>query len=231
LRSAQVSPPSVLQPAPLSAAGSVESSLRNQILKGVLPGGQRLMQDAIAAQFGVSQSMVREAFKQLAAEGFLRSEPRKGVTVAALTREDADELTHLRSAVEAQALEWAIPKLTKADLEQARLALKALETAASPDDVILWNARFHDALYDACARPRTLALIATLRMSFDRYFRVMLSESGHPSRSQQEHRDLLRLCRSGDVPRACALLRAHLVGTGKGLALQWKRRELNARST
>jgi DNA-binding FadR family transcriptional regulator len=52
----------------------VADALRERILCGALPGGERLRQDAIANRFGVSQMIVREAFKQLVTEGFLSAD-------------------------------------------------------------------------------------------------------------------------------------------------------------
>src|SRR5260221_10933277 len=53
-----------------SAATVVADALREGILHGTLPGGERLRQDAVATRFGVSQMIVREAFKRLVTEGF-----------------------------------------------------------------------------------------------------------------------------------------------------------------
>src|SRR5260370_38517633 len=87
-----------------SAATVVADALRNGILQQRLHGGDRLTQDAVATRFSVSQMIVREAFKQLVTEGFLKAEPRRGVSVALLTAAEAAEITQLRSLVEAQAL-------------------------------------------------------------------------------------------------------------------------------
>src|SRR5688572_15221384 len=87
-----------------NASTTVAEGLRSAILRGELVAGRRVLQDAVADQFGVSQSIVREAFKQLATEGFLRADPRRGVSVAELSHDDAAELIRLRCAIEVQAL-------------------------------------------------------------------------------------------------------------------------------
>src|SRR5712671_6579416 len=139
---------SALEELPDEAAGNrpasvvVADALRERILRGALPGGERLRQDAIATRFGVSQMIVREAFRQLVTEGFLKAEPRRGVSVAHLTAEVAQEMTELRSLIEAKALEWAIPKMSKADLEKATRILAELDKAKSTDRIIALNARF-----------------------------------------------------------------------------------------
>lgn len=201
-----------------TASAVVADDIRTQILQGTLAGNTRVLQDEVATRMGVSQMIVREAFKQLVSEGFLRSEPRRGVSVSELSYEDASELAQLRSAIEVQALEAAIPKLSKEDLADAELILNQLETAQSSEDVLRLNALFHDRLYAASRRERTTGLITMLRLSFDRYFRFVRDETGHFPKSQKEHRKLLKLCREGRVPEATALLRAHILGTAQALA-------------
>lgn len=207
-----------------SASAVVASALREGILHGTLPGGERLRQDAVATRFGVSQMIVREAFKQLVNEGFLKAEPRRGVSVAPLTADEAREMTELRSLIEAKALEWAVPEMSKADLESAARILADLDKAKSTDRIISLNARFHEALYAPARKERTLAMIANLRMNFERYLRFTWEETYHLDQSQREHREILDLCVARDAKRACALLQRHISGTGALLVERLKAR-------
>ncbi len=213
-----------------SAATIVADALRDGILQQRLHGGDRLTQDAVAARFCVSQMIVREAFKQLATEGFLKAEPRRGVSVALLTAEEAWEITQLRSLVEAQALEWAIPRMAKADLDGAGRLLAELDIAKSTDRIIALNARFHDALYAPAGKARTLALIAALRLNFERYLRFTWEETGHLEQSQREHWQILDLCKARDVEGACHALKRHLAATGDILAQCLRARDASSRS-
>ncbi len=200
-----------------NASTVVADGLRAKIMAGGLGPGVRLLQEAIAEEYLVSQSVVREAFKQLEAEGFVRADPKRGVSVAELTREDAAELVRLRCAIEAQALELAIPHLTAETLAAARATLDELEAASTAEQVIQLNARFHDTLYAPCGQRRTLALVHLLRQSFDRYFRLVYDGRDHLPYTHAEHRHLRALCEAGEVEQACALLRHHVVGTGEAL--------------
>lgn len=200
-----------------STSAILLGALREQILHGQLKPGERLMQDAVATRFRVSQTVAREAFRDLVQEGFLVSEPRRGVSVAAMTVEESDEITQLRCHIEAQALAWAIPRMTPAVLEAAEQTLKDLDKARSVNQMIELNARFHRTLYEPAARPRTLAMVETLRLSFERYLRFTWEATNHLDRSQQEHRQLLHLCQQGEVEQACSLLREHIAATGAKL--------------
>jgi DNA-binding GntR family transcriptional regulator len=222
---------SALEELPDEAAGNrsasvvVAAALRERILRGALPGGERLRQDAIASRFGVSQMIVREAFKQLVTEGFVKAEPRRGVSVARMTADEALEVTQLRSLIEAKALEWAIPQISKADLERAARILAQLDKAKSTDRIISLNAQFHETLYTPARKERTLSMIATLRLNFERYLRFTWEETHYLDQSQKEHREILDLCMARDSEGACALLKRHILGTGTLLVERLKLRQ------
>ncbi|HUO00428.1 MAG TPA: GntR family transcriptional regulator [Bradyrhizobium sp.] len=207
-----------------SASAVVADALREKILHGALPAGERLRQDAIASRFGVSQMIVREAFRQLTSEGFLKAEPRRGVSVASMSADEAHEITELRSAIEAKALAWAIPLLSDADLREADRILSELDKAKATDRIITLNARFHETLYAPSQKERTLGLISTLRLNFERYLRFTWDETHHLEQSQQEHRQILEACRKKDVEGACRLLHRHIAATGQLLVQRLRAR-------
>ena len=197
-----------------SIATVVVDELRDAILHNRLGGGERLRQDAIATQYGVSQMIVREAFKQLTAEGFLNAEPRRGVSVAMLSADEAWEVTQLRALLECQALRWAIPNMLRSDFVQCARMLDDLDASDTVDAKILLNAQFHTGLYAPAGRERTLDMIGSLRMNFERYLRYTWEETHHLQQSQAEHRQILNLCELRDVERACDALRKHVLATG-----------------
>lgn len=214
----------------LTASGSVAAELRKRIVRGGILGGERVMQDAVAKEFGVSQTIAREAFKQLEGEGFILIEPRKGAHVRKLSSAEAREITALRSLIEAQALAWAIPRLTKTDLSAAEAVLDRLDKAKRVQDLIALNATFHEKLYAPCEADRTLALVSELRLSFERYLRFTWKETPHRAKSQREHREILALCRDRNIDKACSLLKQHIEGTGNVLADRLAAREMESSS-
>lgn len=117
--------------------------------------------------------------------------------------------------MEPQALAWAIPRLSAAQFESAERVLKELDGESSVDRIILLNARFHRGLYAAADRPRTLTMVETLRLGFERYLRYTWEVTSHRNRSQQEHWELLAMCKQGEVASACQLLRQHICATGE----------------
>ncbi|MGE8131402.1 GntR family transcriptional regulator [Methylobacterium sp. NPDC080182] len=210
------------QPAPAAIA----AQLRSDIVHGVIEGGSRMRQDAVATRFGVSQNTAREAFKQLEAEGFLRSEPRRGVSVAPLSAEEAREITELRALLEVQALGWALSAPEPSSFDAAQRILTQLDDARTVNTIIALNAAFHRTLYEPAARSRTLALIENLRLNFERYLRLTWEETAHLSQSQQQHHEILRLCRVGASKQATELLHEHIWDTGQLLIGRLKKRSM-----
>ncbi|HEY0331548.1 MAG TPA: GntR family transcriptional regulator [Rhodopseudomonas sp.] len=211
-----------------TTASFVVDALRHSILQGEVAQGARIRQDATALQFGVSQMIVREAFKDLVNEGLLQSEPRRGVSVTLLSVDEALEITVLRSMLEPQALEWAMPHITDGDCQKADALLRELDVAASIDDIVRLNGQFHMALYAPSKKQRTLDLIASLRSNFERYLRYTWTATSHRAKSQEEHRQILELCRTRKIKPAHRLLKDHILATGDLLIEKLRRQHAAA---
>lgn len=185
--------------------GMTEDFIRQAILRGVFPPGERLPQDQIAAALGVSRMPVRASLRQLESEGLLAIRPHRGAIVASLRKEEIAELYEMRIVLEGYLVERAIANLTDADL--ARLEAITLELEGSSDLAARLDARkrFYRELYALAARPRAAALVEQLRISVGRYLllqRVDETPSGHFG--------LLPYLRERDGGAAKAWLEAHL---------------------
>ncbi|MFC4298779.1 GntR family transcriptional regulator [Castellaniella hirudinis] len=195
----------------------IARTLVDRIVTGQLRPGERVRQDALAAEFGASHVPVREAFRQVEARGLLVSEPRKGVRVSLLDEASVVEISHMRGALEPLALRHAMPVMTAADIELAQAAIHSGAQAQSMQDWEAANRAFHMALYRPCAMPRLLASIDMLHESRTRYMYATASCVAWDPGSQREHRQLLSAVRKGDVERACRLLEAHIADAGETL--------------
>ncbi len=197
-------------PGPRTTPALVADVLREAILRGILRAGQQLRQDEIARELGVSHIPVREALRQLEAEGLVRLRPYRGFEVSELSPEEVDELYEIRIPLECQALKLALPRLTDEDLRRAEAVLDAVD---AEDDPLLWsqlNTEFHTVLYAPSGRQRLLNLIRTLRTNVDRYLRLYISVMHRKQYSQLEHRRILEAVRRQDAAEAVAALEEHL---------------------
>lgn len=196
---------------PRTIGSFVTDQLRKQILDGALRPGERLLPDELADSFEVSRIPVREALRQLEAEGLVTIYPRRGAVVSELSLDQLQDISDIRALLEVTALRSAIGRMDKQHL--AGLERLVSEMEASEGDLGHWldlNRQFHAALYKPSQREFLLGLIDSLRAQCDRYLRLNAAITGLASVSDDEHRQLLDACRRRDVDGASSILTAHI---------------------
>lgn len=206
-----------------SAPQLVYHRLRDLIIEGAFAGGHPLRQDELAAQFGVSRIPVREALRQLAAEGLVAYEANRGAIVSSVSLGDALEMLDIRIALECRALRLAIPNLTDSDCTRIEAVLEAYGSAEDVADCGRLNRDFHLALYAPADRPRLLALIQDNFDNANRFTRLQVSIATGRERPHREHQEIFRACRGGEVDRAVQLLEAHITYSQKALVATVRR--------
>ena len=200
-----------------STPDTVREALRRAISAGELAPGIQLRQDELAEKFGTSRIPVREALRQLEAEGFVTFLPNRGAVVSDLSIDEVIELLEIRIALECHALRLAIPAMGDVDLDDAKAILRSYDEEPDPEKWGAFNWRFHKALYAPCNRPRLLAMIEANYGHVGRFTRALVSRATGKDRPQREHYQLLDFCRDGEIEKAARLLRAPIVQTQKTL--------------
>lgn len=191
--------------------------LRAAIVSGDLEEGTPIRQDDVAKLFNVSKIPVREALKQLEAEGFVTFQRNRGAIVASLSEPEIVQVFEVRALLEAQAIRLAVPMMTAQDLARADAAELAF---AQEPDVSQWAARnweFHSALYTAAGRDFLMTLIRSVNDRVARFLRVQLTVSGGHDLAVREHRQILAACRQGDAETAARLTHDHIMGACRSL--------------
>lgn len=194
-------------------SSAIMDRLRQDILDGTHPAGTQLRQDALAQTYSVSRIPVREALFQLEAEGFVRIVPHKGAIVSGLSIDEIDDVFELRKLLEPRLLASSVPAMTAGDFAAVAGMEAAFEEAITAGDIGRWgvlNADFHMALYARATQPRTLAIVAGLLQTSDRYTRLQLQRGSSIERAQREHNELITLCRAGQMKQAERLLVEHI---------------------
>lgn len=205
----------------------VVDSLRESILDGSLKPGERLVQDDIATQFGVSRIPVREAFRTLAAEGLVTFEQRRGVIVTELTREDVEEIMKVRAVLEGMACRAAAERATPKQLEKILKGLKKLESARhEPEQYYHLNSFFHSAILEAANQPHTAALVMKFRNMMETVARLYLDPVGRVEIVHEDHRALYEALARHDPDQAEQLIKDHTDHVLKGIMADWQEAEL-----
>ena len=198
----------MVEPRP-TAQDAVLRSLRSDILTGELKPGDQIVQESLAERYGVSRVPLREALRILESEGQVVYHPHRGYFVAQLSVEDLEEVYRLRSLLEAEAIERAVPHLTDEDIDEVEGLMLGIDAAAAQEDVIAMttaNRRFHFAIFDACDMPRLVRLLHQLWDATDAYRALYFHEPLNRDRVAHEHAEMLAALRARD---AQALVRLH----------------------
>lgn len=209
----------MLQP-PSTAQHLAYIHLQDQIVSGALPGGSRLKPEALAQTLGISRMPVREAIRQLNAEGYVTIRPNRGAIVTSRTPEEILELFEMRAVLEALAARIAadagVAPEAIDDLELFLARLRRLR-----HDHVAWVERhdeFHDLLCALSGRQRLCMEIRRLRLAVRPYLRLYLRTHAEPEIAGHEHERILDAIRSRNGKRAETVMRAHVMANAHGIA-------------
>jgi DNA-binding GntR family transcriptional regulator len=195
-------------------------AIRERILRGRYPEGEPLRQDAIGAELGVSRIPVREALRQLEAEGLVTFNPHRGAVVSVLSLKQIGELFELRAEIEGDLIRRAVPQMSTEDFDRADEILDAYEVALHSGQVSVYGAlnwQFHSTLYAPADRQLTMSIVSRLHHHSDRYLRMQLALTHGETRARQEHRAIAAAARKRDGAKAMRLMRDHILGAGRAL--------------
>jgi DNA-binding GntR family transcriptional regulator len=205
-----------------SAASSQQQAytyLQDLIVSGALAGGTRLRPEVIAAELGISRMPVREAIRQLDAEGYVTIRLNRGAIVTSRSREEVIELFEIRAALEGLALRLAAGHVSDEALSDLELELQRLRAVAT--DSASWLVRhddFHDRLCATAARPQLQAECHRHRLAVRPYGRLYLKTGRTFEQPGFEHEMLIDALRRGDGELAERAAREHILANAHAIA-------------
>jgi len=204
----------------------VADRLRADILEGRLKPGEWLRQERLAQAYGVSQMPVREALKQLAAEGLVEHAPYRGVRIVEFSPEDVEDLYTCRAFIEGMAARSAAQNITDDELaELARLHGEML-LCKTPEDLAQYrelNRRFHALIFSASRRSYIVRTLAQLWSAFPTMLwnsipRIAVSSvPGRDEPDAAEHEEIVAALAARDADRAERAVRKHIESAGEML--------------
>ncbi|MFN8164242.1 MAG: GntR family transcriptional regulator [Solirubrobacterales bacterium] len=193
----------------------VADALREAINSGALADGEELNQVAIAEQFGVSRVPVREAMRELQAEGLIEAATHRRAVVRAISLERLTETFEVRALLEGFLIERAIERIDSARVKRLRaLEEKMIKTK----DHAAWlklNAKFHQSLLEAAESVTAMEMVEQLRTRGERYTKMWSRGMGieRVQEAGEEHRRILDAVEKGDAKAARRETEAHVLHT------------------
>ena len=193
-----------------SRAGHVLDTLRQSIRDGHYKPGQRMRETEVATELGVSRTPVREAFRQLQADGLLTMEPWRGVVVAEMDEQQIIELYAMRRMLEGAAAALAARHAAESQIAALADVLDTSATETDPDALAALNRQFHQGIYTAAHNRYLLKALHALADSMALLPSTTYALSERPATALAEHREVLDAIRRRDHEVAEQAARDHI---------------------
>lgn len=204
----------------------VYDSMYMDIITGKIPGGERLVESALATRMDVSRTPVREALQQLASEGYLHHIPRAGYVVEDMSDEDIEDLFATREEIEKVVVSKAAGKILPVEMQRLRGNLDRTDEViqrGETDRMIDLDTEFHHILYRA-TRSRTLFQISQGLSDRTLKFRIACIHRADVARRAREgHWRIYRALESGSKDRVRQAVRFHLEETREDIIRSLKK--------
>jgi DNA-binding GntR family transcriptional regulator len=205
------------------AAAHAYESLRTMIVKGTVAPGSELSQVSLARSIGVSTTPIREALRQLEAEGLVESRRNRRPRVLPFDPADLETVYGNRILLESLGIALSVPVFEEADLAMLRDRLDAMRSTATRHAIEEWDeahASFHLGLVCGCSAPLRQQIASMLTRS-DRYRRMatLARPADGPAYrpdgalrdvGEQDHAEILASCEARRPGDAAMLLARHL---------------------
>lgn len=188
--------------------------LKSSILSGRLVPGERLAEEHLAEELGVSRTPVREALHKLEQEGLIEPLESRGFRVPHDSPEEIEDLFDIRTVLEGYTLRIICERITDQQIEKLEEMIDKAEDALRRkriDEVFQWNTQFHDTLHSLVADKRRFhSLIVNMRKYVLRYRKDTLQNLGAGKRAIDGHRQILLALKLKDPELCERVMRMHI---------------------
>jgi len=188
--------------------------LKSAILSGRFHPGERLTEEHLAKEMGVSRTPVREGLHKLESEGLIKALETRGFIVSKDSREEVEELFDMRAILEGYGLRVISEKVSENLLEQLNGFIEKAEDALRRKqirEVFKWNTQFHDTLHRMLAEKKRLhRLLVNVRKYVLRYRENTLQYPDGGRRALDGHRKIVMALRLKDPDLCERVMREHI---------------------
>ncbi|MFE6282221.1 GntR family transcriptional regulator [Streptomyces sp. NPDC057877] len=194
--------------------------LRQAILHGEMAPAQRLVENELAEQFGVTRASIRAALIDLEAQGLVERIRNRGSRVRVVTVEEAVEITECRMALEGLCAAKAAVAASDGQLAELTELGTAMSKAVADGEPLTYsdlNHRLHTRIREISGQHTALELLERLNAQLVRHRFQLALRPGRPQQSLNEHLTMIETIRARDPQAAEAAVRAHLTSVIEAL--------------
>lgn len=200
-----------------SLTAMVRERLEKMIVGGEVKGGERLNENALAAELGISRGPVREATRLLAEAGMVTIVPKRGVFVREISLEDVLHVYDVRTGLARVAGRLAAVRATSTHIASLRALWEAMEQARAEEESDSYydiNREFHALTVAISGNRRLIDFHETTEREVFLFLRRGVQGRSRLDRSNAQHREILDAIAAGDEQAAAEACERHVV-TGK----------------
>ena len=192
---------------------SIYEELKNQILRGMIEPGTRLMEIDLSKKMGASRTPIREAIKMLADDDLVTIEPNKGATVSKVAVRDLLEILEIRECLDGETAYHAANRISEDMLEKLREAMHAYERAAEKKDkieMVNCDTDFHRVMVDATENKVMVKIAHEMRELVLRFRYLYYGDFKRSLHVAIEHKAIFDAIENGDAEEARHLAQVHV---------------------
>jgi DNA-binding GntR family transcriptional regulator len=190
--------------------------IRNAIIQHRLQPRQKIVQEEISQELGISRVPVREALKRLETEGWVISDHGRGFVVESVTLDDVYEIHCINTVLEGLAAKEVAKSTDKEGLSEAAGILRQMKDVTSLQEWYELNEQFHLSIYRQAGMNRLFELIKRYRLQSSRMIYMYISQSLNLKKANKEHKNIFSAVMEGRSDDAERLTVEHLSETREG---------------
>ncbi len=187
--------------------------LKEEITGGSFSPGQRLVEAQLGERFGFTSYKIRQALRQLEAEGFVKVIPNVGAMVSELSQKDVEHSYDLMAALEGLSVREATPFITANHLQALEALIDRMETVEDPLLFYRLNDEFHSLVASLSENERLIRFADNLRIHVRRFGSEVFYNPVQRGASRKEHRKIFDAIRDAKPEKAERLVREHYLKT------------------
>lgn len=189
------------------------TKMQRDILTGEMKPGQKIVEQELCKKYGVSRTPIREALRQLEADGLVENILNRGAFVIGMSEQDYEDMFELRKAYEIQAVKWAIERITEEEMERLEETFEFMEFYTMRNDIekmLIINTGFHRVIYEA-SKNRMLQKLLSSYQNFLKYkgSEAVQDENYLPT-VLEEHRAIFKAFKDKDPKEGALAMEIHI---------------------
>jgi len=191
----------------------VYECLRENIIKGVIPVGERIVEKVFADKLNISRTPVRDALRRLEMEELVKSIPGKGIVVKKITVEEVMEIYKIRANLEVLAAVEAMENITPGEIKKIQELLDLAEemnNQGNVKEVVRLFAEFNAEIYEASRIKRLPNMISKHSEYLKRFGDISMSENKRREKGLKEHREILNAIAEKNYKDIDEIIKRHL---------------------